>query len=259
MIAHRTWRLLHTNTGTAQWNLALDEALLASYGEGDLPIIRLYGWENALSIGRFSNPSKSLHLKNVQAHTIQCVRRISGGGILVHGGDLSYTLIIPRNWLKDAGVKESYRYLCQFLINLYKKMGHTARFAADLDLSETKSDVCLAGIESYDLVIEGKKIGGNAQRYTNAAVFQHGSIPMRIDDTYFKPFFLGECGLDTTASLQRLGTVISYEKLCRLLQEAFCETFACTLVPDTLSAREEEKVSDLYANKYTQAHWNDHA
>lgn len=259
MIAQNTWRLLDTGTSTAQWNMAVDEALLVTFAQGDLPIIRLYGWENALSLGRFSNVSKSLDLQNMQAHTVEYVRRISGGGVLVHGGDLSYTLIIPRDWLKDIGVKESYRYLCQFLITLYKKMGYTAKFAADLDYNETKSDVCLAGIESYDLVIEGKKMGGNAQRYTHTALFQHGSIPMRIDDSYFKPFFLEDCGLETAASLQRLGIVISYEKLCDLVQEAFCETFECTLLPDTMSVYEEEKVTDLYAHKYTQAHWNNHA
>ncbi|MDP1784954.1 MAG: lipoate--protein ligase family protein, partial [Sulfuricurvum sp.] len=196
MIRHTTWRLLNSNTATAEWNMAVDEALLSGFKEGDMPILRLYGWENALSLGRFSTFFKSLHQENIQAENVPCVRRMSGGGILVHGGDLSYSLIIPRDWLRGKGVKEGYHYLCGFLISLYKKLGHKAQFACDLQWDEIRSDICLAGTQAYDIVIEGKKMGGNAQRHTRHALFQHGSIPIRIDDSFFKPLFLEEAGLD---------------------------------------------------------------
>lgn len=250
------WRLLDSGIKTAQSNMAIDEALLTCFKEGDMPIIRLYGWENALSFGRYSTFSKSLNSHKIQFENIPCIRRMSGGGILVHGGDLSYTLIIPRDWLKGAGVKESYHYLCGFLISLYKKLGYQADFASDLQLGEIRSDICLAGREAYDIVIKEKKIGGNAQRYTRHALFQHGSIPMHINESVFKSLFIEDAGLDKTTTLEKLGTVMSYEELSKLLQESFCETFNVKLVSDSLSITEEGHAKQLQNDKYSQEGWN---
>lgn len=256
MIKSNIWRFLNSHTETAQYNMAVDEALLLCYKEGDMPILRLYGWENALSIGRYSNLWTSLDRQTVEEQNIACVRRISGGGILHHGGDLSYTLIIPRDRLKGTGVKESYHHLCAFLILLYKKMGLTANFSCDLQLEEIRSDICLAGREAYDIVIQEKKMGGNAQRYTRHALFQHGSIPMRINDRFVESLFLVDAGIDKMATLEQFGISISYEELAQLVREAFCETFDVTLVADSLSEGEEHHSKLLQAEKYSQTSWN---
>ncbi len=256
MINAKTWRLIETGVESADWNMALDEALLEGYKEGDLPILRLYGWKPALSLGRFSNARKNVDIERLEQEKFVCIRRITGGGVLVHGGDLSYTLILPRKLLKEKGVKESYRYLCGFLIRLYEKLGLNAQFAFDLQLDGGSSDICLVGNETYDIVIEGKKMGGNAQRYSRQALFQHGSIPMRIDELYLKQFFLKESGLEHAATLQRLGREVVYEELAELLIEAFSETFDVNVVADTLHSSEKQRAKELLACKYSQKRWN---
>lgn len=256
MINAKTWRLIETGVGYAGWNMALDEALLEGYQEGDLPILRLYGWKPALSLGRFSNARKNLDTERLELEKFACIRRMTGGGVLVHGGDLSYTLILPRKLLRDKGVKESYRYLCGFLIRLYKKLDQNAHFACDLQLDGGRSDICLAGNEAYDIIIEGKKMGGNAQRHTWQALFQHGSIPMRIDESYFKSFFLKESGLEHAATLQRLGREVVYEELAGLLIEVFSKTFDVNVVVDTLRLSEKQRAKELLACKYSQKRWN---
>ncbi len=259
MISQHIWRFFDTGTQTAQWNMAVDEVLLESFNEGDRPMLRVYGWENALSLGRFSAVSKNLNWEKIQTENIPCVRRMSGGGILVHGGDLSYALIIPHDWLREKGIKESYYYLCEFLITLYQKLGLNAQFATHLQLHERRSDICLAGTEAYDIVIDGGKMGGNAQRHTRHALLQHGSIPMRINDSFFRSLFTEDSGLDQAASLEKLGRVMTYEALSSLVQEAFCETFDAKLVSDTLSLSEQQRALELQKNKYTQSRWNDDA
>lgn len=256
MIESNTWRFFNSHTETAQHNMAVDEALLLCFKEGDMPILRLYGWENALSVGRYSNLWRSLNRETIEEQNIACVRRISGGGILVHGGDLSYSLIMPRDWLREKGVKESYRYLCSFLIRLYEKLGYKADFAGENSVDVQQCDVCLASNEVYDILIEGKKIGGNAQRHTRHALFQHGSIPMRIDESFFRPFFSKETGFENAATLENLGTQMSYEELSRLVQETFSETFGAQLMSDTLSSSEVQCAMELYEAKYTQGSWN---
>lgn len=256
MINAATWRLIDSGIATAQWNMAVDEALLNGFSDGDLPILRLYGWEPALSLGRFSSMHKSVDRERLEKEGVSYVRRMTGGGVLVHGGDLSYALILPRELLKERGVKESYRYLCRFLICLYEKLGKSAHFAGDLQLEGGRSEVCLAGNEAYDIVIEGRKMGGNAQRHTRQALFQHGTVPMSVDESRFRPLFLQESGLQGAATLQRLGCEVAYEELAGLLKEAFSETFEVYFAPGTLSAPEEQSAKALLVSKYTQERWN---
>lgn len=256
VIKPKTWRLIETGIGSADWNMAVDEALLRNFGEGDLPILRLYGWEPSLSIGRFSNVRKCVDLVKLKRENLPYVRRITGGGVLVHGGDLSYALIMSRESLEHKGVKESYRYLCRFLIRLYEKLGQNALFACDAELETGHSDICLAGNEAYDIVIKGSKMGGNAQRYSHNLLFQHGSIPIHLDEARFKPFFLEDSGLERAATLERLGRLMTYERLSELLIKSFCEAFDANVVVDKLHLSEEQVARELLADKYSQEKWN---
>lgn len=250
----KRWRLIDTGTASAGWNMAVDEALLNGYEKESLPILRLYGWEASLSCGRFLKANGSLDTQRVQENGLALVRRMTGGGILVHGGDLSYSLIVPRSFIGSRSVKESYGFLCGFLIRLYEKLGLKAGFAqAD---SPRRSNVCLAANETYDIMIEGRKMGGNAQRHTKNNIFQHGSIPMSIDQEGLEPYFLEESGLSRAASLHRFGIAPSYEELSILLKEAFCETFRAELTQKSLSKAEKEEAQKLFRDKYANKEWN---
>lgn len=259
MFLHNTWRLIDFSMGTAQWNMAVDEALLNSYGVDDLPILRLYGWESSLSLGRYSSFEGALNKKRIDAEAMPYVRRMSGGGVLVHGTDVSYTLIIPRTALGNTGIDACYHYLCGFLIRFYEKLGLNPQFASRLSLQTGKSESCLAGTEVYDIMINGEKMGGNAQRYKRNAFLQHGTVPMHLEPSRFNPLFVIDSGLQRATSLKRLGICMDYEQLGCLLKEAFSETFNVALVPDTLTPAEESCAQALLEDKYSQERWNLHA
>ncbi len=237
-------------------NMAVDEALLQNYSEDHLPILRLYRWKNSISLGRFSKLHKSVDLDALKEKKTGCVRRISGGGILVHGGDLSYTMILPKKYSEKKGVKESYRYLCEFLIRLYKKLGFEACFASELNMSCEKSNICLASNEPYDIIVDGKKMGGNAQRYTSKALFQHGTIPISIDEEYFKGLFLEDVALNGAQTLRKLKSRVKHSELSILLKEAFSETFDAQMVSSALLPSEQSSVEELMSQKYSQERWN---
>ena len=250
------WRVIVDDRSTAPWNMAVDEALFRSFGPEDFPILRIYRWEPALSFGRFSPVRKLLDLPLIKRKKISYARRITGGGVLVHGGDISYSLIVPASLTRELGVKGSYRHLCRFLIRFYERLGLEAVFAAQAGLREQRSDICLAGHESYDIVVDGIKIGGNAQRHGREAMLQHGSIPIRIEQDTFEPLFLEESGLAHAASLQNLGIGLSEEVLISTLKEAFCETFDAAVVEEGLRPCEETAARALYAGKYMKESWN---
>src|SRR6476660_2004850 len=74
---------------SAAMNMAIDEALLESAA---VPSIRFYGWQSpALSFGYFGRFSDVA----IYAGERDLVRRWTGGGIVFHGNDLTYSIVIP--------------------------------------------------------------------------------------------------------------------------------------------------------------------
>jgi len=254
------WRFIDSGTASAQWNMAVDEALLYAFKEGDLPIFRLYRWEKpSLSFGRFSHPKKTLDWKRIRTENIPYVRRITGGGILVHGNDISYSLTIPRSFVREQGVRQAYRELCAFLIHLYENLGVDADFAHDLQLPQSQSPVCLAGMEAYDIIISGRKIGGNAQRHTHHALLQHGTIPLAIDHERFEKLFLEDSGLSEAATLKETNSRLTETALKKEIIKAFSDTFDTRITEEPLRNEEQLLAEKLFNEKYSQEAWNVHA
>ena len=112
------FRVIQHDSLSAKENMATDDALLSSYENGNEPILRLYSWENSFTIGvsqKFENyPITSVYKGNY-------AKRITGGGVLFHGHDLSYSLVIPTSLLEGFNIKESYEKICSFLFSSYKQ------------------------------------------------------------------------------------------------------------------------------------------
>ena len=256
MFSSRAWRLIENGIGSAARNMAVDETLLYGFGQNDRPVLRLYEWKPSLSFGRFQAPHELIDLEKAEAAGIACVRRMTGGGIMAHGGDLSYALVVPRTMLEGRGVRENYRLLCAFLIRLYDRLGLEAAFVRDKGHPQSASPVCAAGSEAYDVVIGGRKVGGNAQRYARGVLFQHGSIPLTSDAASFDAFLKTEAALGDAATLEALGAAFETKTVRTHLKEAFCEAFATELEPVPLHADETRRAEALMTRKYSQEAWN---
>ncbi|MEA3352643.1 MAG: biotin/lipoate A/B protein ligase family protein [Campylobacterota bacterium] len=236
--------------------MAADELLINSFKANDLPIFRLYGWHPSLTLGKFSKIDQIIDIEKLNEKNIKIARRITGGGILVHGGDISYSIVMPKNIINTKGVKETYRYLCTFLLQLYKKLCLKSRFAASLDIKDKKSGFCLSGTESYDIIINGKKIGGNAQRHTTKVLLQHGTIPFNLHRELFKNVLLEDEPFKNTTDLKELNALDSYENLKELIKESFSDTFGVRFIDSKLSSDEEKDLKELINNKYSSKSWN---
>ena len=121
-----------------------------------------------------------------------------------------------------------------------------------------RTPLCFAGRESYDILIDGRKIGGNAQRRLRKAVFQHGSIPM-LDRVAVGIGYLRErpAGQDLSlADLAMLGVSNSGEDLKKRLAAAFAESIGGTLIPSEMTAAERDRAACLVSAKYASDNWN---
>ena len=245
--------------------MAIDEALLRSFDPAtSLPALRLYGWNPpALSMGRFQKTAEVLDLERCRADGVAVVRRVTGGGVIYHADELTYSLVCaPSHIPITSSIKDSFRVLTGFLLDFYHTLGLDAAYAADVapegaHLGE-RTAFCFAGKESFDILINGLKIGGNAQRRLKGVIFQHGSIPLQnramTGLTYMReqsPEYA-----EGSASLAEYG--VSAEKNCLLqeLSEAFSSYFNIELENDILSDLEQADMNELLSSKYSTEQWN---
>ncbi len=252
------WRLIDTGPLDGPTNMAVDEALLACFDpERSAPLLRLYGWSPpALSLGRFQKAHEVLDLERCSRAGIPVVRRITGGGVIYHAEELTYALVCAPHQIPPAAtIKESFRVLTAFLLRFYEKLGLDAGYAVDHCPGGTRLGIrtpfCFAGKESYDILVEGRKIGGNAQRRLKNAIFQHGSIPL-VNRAAEGVRFLREppAGIgEATAALGEFGAGRDPEELKELVAEAFRETFAIEWETGALTAAEEAAASRLLADR----------
>ena len=158
---------------SAATNMAIDEALLQI---ATAPSIRFYRWDHpALSFGYFGR------FADVAEHAERdLVRRWTGGGIVFHGEDLTYSLIIPAN---DSAFGESsvsiYERIHGALRDALFATGRHAVVAAIGDRGAGISDAgynCFANAVRADVMLNGRKIAGAAQRRTRRGLLQQGSI-----------------------------------------------------------------------------------
>ena len=199
---------------SAKANMDFDKSLVENFD--DTPIFRLYSWEkDSFTIGRFQ---KIEDISDIKKFGNNYAKRITGGGLLLHGYDISYSILLPINLLSSKNVKQSYEYICSFILNFYKKLGLHVEYAKDIDLNLSKSFFCQEGFEAYDMVCEGKKVGGNAQKRTKSLIFQHGSIPLKIDKREF-----------SGCSLEEFGIYLHETEAKELLKQSFVETFGINL------------------------------
>lgn len=245
--------------------MAIDEALLRSFDPvSSRGVLRLYGWNPpTLSLGRFQKAAEILDLERCRNDGIAVVRRVTGGGVIYHGDELTYALVCAPGQIPPAtSIKDSFRVLTGFLLAFYLRLGLDAAYAADLLPDGTRlgapTAFCFAGKESFDILANGRKIGGNAQRRLKGVIFQHGSIPLhnlaRQGLTYMRDQPPEEA--ESSASLAEYGVRSDRESLLVELATAFCDYFGVRLESDRLSEAEEGDRNGLLANRYNSDAWN---
>jgi lipoate-protein ligase A len=255
----RLWRLIVSGASDGVWNMALDEALAESVRAGGLPFLRFYEWNPyALSLGRFQNPSGLADT----AALVPRVRRPTGGGGIWHGDELTYSLGCRQDDLPVTGVKASFELLSGFLLDAWNSLGWPARFAKDavtgFELGAVTA-ACFAGQEEYDVTVRGKKLGGNAQRRDRLTIFQHGSIPRRLDwdmlDRLFRPE--DRPHRDSVTDLEECGWNGTSAQLVPRLRAAFETRLGVQAVETAPSEGEILRARTLAQDRFGQADWTE--
>lgn len=161
-------------------NMARDEALMTLVGAGESgPTMRLYRWaEPTISLGYFQHYADYEALPP-PAGELAVVRRLTGGGAILHDLELTYSIAIPvGHALNHGGPNRLYQLAHDALINCLRELGlSTSRCGFTDDSSAARGPFfCFERRHCFDVLFDHQKLAGSAQRRTRTAVLQHGSI-----------------------------------------------------------------------------------
>ena len=243
------WRVIPLEIHDAYTNMGTDEAILEHVRDGKAePTIRFYRWKpSAVSIGTFQSMEKEVNTARCRELGVNYIRRITGGGAVYHDldGEVTYSVIAPEP-LFPHGIRESYAFICDWIIAGLKTLGIEASFAP-----------------INDILVQGRKISGNAQTRRQGVLLQHGTV---LYSTDVKRMF----------SLLNVSTEKISDKMIKSVEERVTsvskyssasieETYEALLKGFTkgkdykqgsLSGGEESRASELARTVYATDAWN---
>ena len=206
-------------TKTGAENMQIDSDLLdnAIKEQTQEPIFRLYAWEPAcISLGR-NQKDDFLDYEFLKSKNIDVVKRLTGGRALLHDNEITYSYICPVSALKNGGnVTESYKEICQYLIDGFKKLGIELTLGGEKGV-HTKFDYCMLISTGADLCYDGKKFIGSAQCRKEGYILQHGSILYDYNRELLEEIFNEKVETDSIISVKEINPDITKQDILNVL------------------------------------------
>jgi lipoate-protein ligase A len=205
-----------------------------------------------VAIGYFQAVEEEVNVEACRRDRVEIFRRMTGGGAVYKDpdGELNYSLVIPESHPAiPSDILASYGSIQQGIIQGLEMLGLRAE---------------LNGVN--DIVVNGKKISGNAQTRKNGIVFQHGTILLDFDVEKMAAYLkisqekISDKGLKNIRD--RVGTLRQYLPEASLVDiedaliRGFSQAFNAEIVSGELTDKEKEDKQKLYQEKYSTPEWN---
>lgn len=184
--------------------MAVDEALLESAVAGGPTTVRWYRWERAtVSLGYFQADDETHGEPRLGG--LPVVRRLSGGGAIVHHHELTYSCTLPARDVLATDARQLYTAVHDRIVEVLTGLGFQAARRRIADPDRENEFLCFGRKDDFDVVMQGHKVLGSAQRRRKGAVLQHGSLLLRRSE--WAPEFAGvfDCAGYDVAETELLG------------------------------------------------------
>jgi lipoate-protein ligase A len=243
------WRVIEFSENDAFMNMAIDEAVSEAVSSGaSPPTIRFYGWDpDAVSIGYFQCLEKEVDLGNCAELGIDIVRRRTGGGAVYHdrAGEMTYS-VIAKEGVFPKDILESYREICGCIMDSLALIGIQSEFKP-----------------INDIIVNGKKISGNAQTRRGGVLLQHGTIlystdpermfcALKVSDEKIKDKMIANVRERVTSISQQ--RTVSRDEAYSALVSGF--TKGKDFYLGDLSDGERSRAQELARTRYSSKEWN---
>ncbi len=276
----QVWRLIKDGYNDGSYNMVVDEAIASAVEEGiSPPTLRFYGWKSpTLSIGYSQRLENKIDAEYCRKNEIDIVLRPTGGKAVLHDKEVTYSLISPKNnplfpdnisgtyevigkallkglsFLKIEAILSTPNSLTPHLNPLPSEERDDFYSELQTPNSKLKNLSCFATTSQYEIIADGKKLIGSAQRRFKNSFLQHGSIPLENHHQKlsqclgFKEGYKGKKFVnllkEKSIALNELnGRVYSYNEVVEALARGFEDAFK--LVPEGSNQGIQFKISSL--------------
>ena len=240
--------------------MAVDHSLLESVQAGATPVLRLYLWDPpTLSFGRNQRARDVYDPARAQAAGIDVVRRPTGGLAVLHDRELTYCVLAPLEPL--GGPRRAYEAINDALVSALRSLGveasraHGGRARAP---QHHTMEPCFQEPAAGEVVANGRKVIGSAQRCEGRALLQHGSILLdgtqtTVQRLQHEPFVTAAHDAGVTLR-ELLGREPAVAEVAGAVARAFEHTFGICLAPAALTREERARVGEL-ESRYAATEW----
>lgn len=227
--------------------MALDETLLEAADRDNRLCFRFYRWaEPTLSLGYFQAAAE--RAGHPASADCRLVRRLTGGGAILHDCELTYSLTVPARHPLARDRDRLYRLAHGALIAaLEKAFAISASLCPGLPAANPEPFLCFQRRSPGDVLLGDWKIAGSAQRRRRGAVLQHGSLLLRRS----------ACAPELPGLEDLCGASNLNERLCSAWLDALASAAGFEFESSTVTADEQRLAERLLAEGYSQSAWND--
>lgn len=179
------WHLLDTGLATPERNMQMDQDLLDHLSPDANPILHIYDWiGDSATYGYFIDPYSHLNFDAVKKQGLHLAKRPTGGGIIFHSCDFAFSVLMPSNHPKfSLNTLENYVFVNAYVLETVRRfLGNIPTLLTEEShpLDQHCKHFCMAKPTKYDVIIDGCKVGGGAQRRTKRGFLHQGSIALTM-------------------------------------------------------------------------------
>lgn len=248
------WRWLESADAPGAAQMAMDAGLMARARETGEATLRVYGWARpTLSFGRHEAVRERFDPSHLDASGYDAVRRPTGGRVLLHDGEVTYSVTAPAT---DAEpLRAAFDRINRLLTAALARLGVRARAAAVTTRERRPGrDACFAAPSAGELVVDERKLVASAQLRADGALLQHGSI--LLVDRQAAIVALASAPMPApqpAATLESaLGRVVTREEVRAALRDALTAEAG---VVEPLGIEEADRYAHPYIGKFADARW----
>lgn len=184
--------MLDTGIAPPDKIMSTDSTLLENLSAEALPTLHLYDWNGpSATYGYFINPADVLTEEAMDGSLLRLARRPTGGGVIFHLTDWAFSLLIPSSHpAYSVNTLENYAYVNHLVIEVIRQFAGKQAELSLLPQEPIPADprsrhFCMAKPTIYDVMLEGRKVGGGAQRRTRMGILHQGTISLSMPEAAF--------------------------------------------------------------------------
>ena len=247
--------------GAGSWNMAVDEFLFERLAGGGETVVRFYRWaQPTVSLGYSQSVDSAVDLEFCRQQGIDVVRRLTGGKLVLHDKEITYSVSSSEASVFSSTLASSYRLISKALILGLEKMGLAAALAGPPPESYRRGVMpCFSFPARDEIEIDGRKIVGSAQKRIGSRFLQHGSIPLEAGpdrERRIASVSMADPSNVRIVSLsEALGRPVGFDWAVACLIEGLAESFHARFHPRCLTAAETESVRSIERRRYGNPEW----